>query len=255
MVNYDEILKFIVASGDRLVTKHGKVKDIGITKTDLTEEDLVIERGLKDIINSFGKDHVLFAEEENDTFVGSENIWVSDPISGTHRFIKGESHYAIVVSHLVNHQPVFAAVYDPSVKELFSAYQNRGSFLNKTPIKVSQNLKKVIVRPSMVWKDPQVIQRMLALLQNKEIENNTYSIAINYCMVACGRFDGIVSFTKDTFPEFAGSLIIREAGGVFTNIDGQENILPSDRIFVAGNKNTYKELYQLAKKAVYENRD
>ena len=70
---------------------------------------------------------------------------------------------------------------------------------------------------------------------------------VNYCAVASGRADGIIAFTKDAFPEFAGSLIIKEAGGKFTNIEGSNNIAPTDRIFIGGNMESYKELFGLVR--------
>jgi hypothetical protein len=75
-------------------------------------------------------------------------------------------------------------------------------------------------------------------------------MAINYCGVACGRYDGVISLSKDSFPEFAGDLIIQEAGGRFTNIEGEDNIKPTDRIFIGGNKKCYDELFPLVKQVL-----
>lgn len=260
--NYQKVIDFMLLSGQRLLRRAGKIKDIGITKKDLTEEDLAIERGLKDVIIDFGGNPTVYAEEENDVFKASDDLWVIDPISGTHRFIKGEPHYAIVICRLIKHTPVFAAVYDPSVKELYTAFADKGAYLNGTSMHVSQDSSKVIIRSSMLWKDLEVVKRLKRLVHTKELEDNTYSTAVNYCMVACGKADGIVAFTKDSFPEFAGSLIIKEAGGKFTNIDGFADILPTDRVFVGGNIKVYNELLPLAKLSLlkkpginYENRD
>jgi len=94
-VDYQKVIDFMLVSGKRLVMRAGKIADIGIIKKDLTEEDLAIERGLKEIITSFGSDHALFAEEENDVFQESKNVWAVDPISSTSSFIKGLPHYAL----------------------------------------------------------------------------------------------------------------------------------------------------------------
>ena len=85
--NYKKIIGFIVEAGQKLLVKAGKVRDIGVTKVNLTEEDLEIERGLKSIVNQFEQDSIVYAEEENAVFEKAENLWVIDPISGTHRFI------------------------------------------------------------------------------------------------------------------------------------------------------------------------
>ncbi len=250
VVSYQKVIDFIVSSGQRLLARAGKIKDIGITKSDLTEEDLVIERGLKETVVGFGGNPTVYAEEENDVFNKSPDLWVIDPISGTHRFIKGESHYAIVISHLVNHKTVFAAVYDPSVKELYTAYLGKGAFLNSAPIRVSLSATNIIIRPSMFWKDPDAVERIKNLLQKKSLENNEYSMAVNYCKVAKGEADCVVALTKDAFPEYAGGFIIKEAGGKFTNIEGSDDLKPTDRVFVGGNLKIYNELPPLVKKAM-----
>lgn len=247
--NYQQILSFMILSGERLVTRAGKIADIGITKTDLTEEDIAIESGFKEIVTQFGPDHVLYGEEENDMFQVSDNVWVVDPISSTASFIAGLPHYSIVVAHLIKGSVVFAAVYDPAVNEMFTAYKGKGAFLNGEPIKPSGDQNKLVFLESAAWKNPEIIVRVREVIKNYFLERNKFSFAVNYCWVACGRFDGVVSFTKDSFPEFAGSFIIQEAGGQFTNIKGESDIDPADRIFVGGNKRVYEDVFAKVKNA------
>lgn len=249
-VDYKKIIDFILISGKRLRERAGKIKDIGISKTDLTEEDLKIERGLKEIISSFGENHLLYAEEENTMFQKSDNVWVADPISGTANFIKGNPHYSIVISHLVKNETVFAAVYDPSIDELYTAYKNKGAFLNGQAIQVGKGIGKILFRESGGWKQPEIIAEAKNILKDFVLEENKYSMAINYCWVAAGRYDGVVSFTKDSFPEFAGGFIIKESGGKFTNLREEATIKPSDRIFIGGNKDEYLKLISLIRNIV-----
>ncbi len=242
---YQQIISYILDSGKRLVSRTGNIADIGITKKDLTEEDLAIERGVAEIIKRFGNDHILFAEEEHDVFNESDHIWAVDPISGTANFIKGMPHYAIVVTHLFKKEPIFTAVYDPSVDELFTAKKGEGAYLNNRQISVSEGTSdKVSINFNYWWdwQDKNQANRMWTELLQFNTYRNKQSFAVNYCNIACGRYDGIVSFCKDTFPEFAGSLIIREAGGIFTNTNGESLFSSDDRIFIGGNKNTYQKL-------------
>ena len=71
------------------------------------------------------------------------------------------------------------------------------------------------------------------------------SFALQYCYVACGRFDGFISMTKDVFPEIAGSLIVSEAGGTFTNQNLKTQLQISDRIFIGGNELGYKKMKEI----------
>ncbi len=250
-IDYKKIINFILVSGKRLAIRAGNIADIGITKTDLTEEDLAIENGLKDIISSFGDDHILYAEEENDLFKSSENLWVADPISGTRGFIEGRPNsYSIVVAHLVKNKTVFAAVYNPTSDELFTAYEGKGAFLNGKKIVVSQGQDKVYLRPSSAWAKLDIIERIKVVLKNYTIDNNWNSLALNYCDLACGRVDAVITATKDAFPEFAGGFIVQEAGGVFTNIQGDSQILSTDRIFIGANKKFYNLLFSDIKEVV-----
>lgn len=250
MTNYQKILDFMIVSGKRLVTRAGKIADIGISKQDLTEEDIAIERGFKEIVSQFGPDHVLYGEEENDMFQSSDNVWTVDPISSTSSFIAGLPHYSIVIAHLVKGEAVFAAVYDPAVDEMFTAFKNKGAFLNGQPIKTSNSNKNLIFMESAAWKHPQIIATAKDVLKGYGLEKNKFSFAVNYCWTACGRFDGVASFTKDSFPEFAGGFILREAGGQFTNRDGRSDIEASDRIFIGGNKQVYEDIFPKLTEAI-----
>lgn len=241
--NYQKIIEFMFVSGKRLLERSGNIADIGITKKDLTEEDIAIERGFKDIITSFGEDFAIYAEEEHDMFKTAKNVWTIDPISGTKNFIAGLPRYSIVIAHLVEGEAVFAAVYDPSVDEMFTAYRGKGAFLNGKSIKVKNDNKKILFRVSEVWKGSEVVNSARLMLKEYILEENNFSMAVNYCLVASGKYDGIVSFTKDSFPEFAGGFILREAGGNFTNKSGESNISAADRFFIGGEKGVYDDLF------------
>lgn len=241
---YDRIIECILSSGRRLTERTGKIADIGITKKDLTEEDIRIERDLKAIIEPLGEAHSVFAEEENDNYAATDHVWVIDPISGTSTFINGLPHYGIVLTHIYKGESQFAVVYDPSVNELFTAYRGEGAFLNGEKIEVrTQPSNKVILAISSAWHDPEKAEKTKELLSGYDLTDSLGSMAVNYCQVACGRYDGLVSMTKDAFPDFAGCLIVNEAGGKATNFEGDINIRPSDRTFIAGTGSFHQALH------------
>lgn len=241
--NYEKIIKYIVDNGKTLVTKSKDLK-IEERKKFFKNADIEIERGIKEIISSFGIDHLLYSEEENNIFQNSKNVWVADPISGTQSFLNGLPHYCLVVSHLVDSVIVFACIYDPSVDELFTAYYGKGTFLNNKQVFVSDKSSVVSVRGVMHFNDKKLVNKLLELVpKNFDFQKSFYSYSYNYCSVACGRLDGVISLTKDSFPEFAGSLLVREAGGSFTNSKADIAFSENDRIFIAGNKQTYKKLF------------
>jgi len=253
---YQQVIDFVVDSGKRLVKKAGNVKDIGITKKYLTEEDLRIERGLNKIITKFDKSHKLFAEEEHFNFEEAENIWVVDPISMTRAFVKGLPHYAIVAAYTQNKKVKFSVVYDPSINDLYYAFDGGGFFHNGQKIEPSENKprrnSKIIFNLSVAWlENEETRKNLFKELTQFDLYRNLNSFGLNYCYVACGHYDGFVALTKDNFPEIAGSLMIKEVGGHFVNL-GKLNLLqPEKLIFYGGNKQAFEKLSEIFSKIDY----
>lgn len=249
-----ELIEYIVTAGKEIVAKSGKIEDIGIKKQYLTEEDIRIERGIKEIIDKIPGTHQFYSEEENDNFINAESVWIADPISGTKLFIQGLPHYAIVISHMTKGITDFVAVYDPSIDKLYIANKEDGFLINNNKINNSvSNKKKIIYAPSYAWKDLEKAERLKEKLEEKyQIYPSQGSFAINYCFAAEGLFDGVVSLTKDAFPEFAGCFIANESGMIATNIHGKKEISPNDRIFICGNKDNYDDLFQLTQEVIKE---
>ncbi|MDP2684749.1 MAG: inositol monophosphatase [bacterium] len=249
---YKQIIDQVIKSGQRIKIKAGNIKDIGVKKRFLTEEDQFIERELKSIIIKKAPDHLFCAEEENEKFIIGEDVWVVDPISGTRSLIDGNGWFGIVVSHIHKGQSVFGIVYDVLRNELFVAENNRGTLLNNKKIFVNHRRTekpRIILRVSYSWPD---IEKSKKITKELEIRYNLEafrgSMGVSDCQVACGRIDGIIDLTKDSFPHFASSLIVQEAGGIYTNYKGEEKIEFEDRIFIGGNKIVQPDLLKTIKK-------
>jgi len=239
---YSFITDYLKEAGSRIKEKAGNIVDIGIKKSYLTEEDLRIERELTDIIHTHFPDHALYAEEEHGDFPAADNIWVIDPISGTAPFIAGLPHYSLVVTHLYKNQPVFAAVYDPSVNELFTAEKGKGSFLNGKRLSINQTDRKIIFKICRPKRGSIEAEILLNAVVNFDISQNENSDAVNYCWVAAGKYGGFVTLAKDIFPECAGMLIIEEAGGVFTSATGVPGVDIKNKLWIGGNESLQEPL-------------
>ncbi len=244
---YKEITTFIVSEGKRIAKRAGKIEDIGVKKQFLTEEDLIIERGLKKIIHNYYPKHGFYAEEEHDSFPANEDVWIADPISGTAAFIKNLPGYAIVISHTRKNEVLFSAVYVPSTNKLFTAFKGKGAFLNGKKISVSNKEEKIVFLISLEWKKPEIVEKILEKTKRFQINQNRYGQSSTLCHVAMGDYDGGINLCKDSFPMFALSLIVQEAGGVFTNLKGDSNIHFNDRVFISGNKTVYKKLFEITR--------
>ena len=248
---YKKIIKHMIRSGKRIKKRAGRIEDIGVTKKFLTVEDLKIERELKKIIKINNPKHEFYSEEENFNFVSAEDVWVGDPISGTATFINGLAHYGMAMAHVHKGKVVFAAIYDPTVDQMYTAYKGKGAFLNGQRLKISKNIPdkiNVLFLLSRNWKDKRISDAMLRELIKFNFYRTNNCEAISWCHLARGIYDGIVCFSKDSFPDFAGSLIIKEAGGQFFNIKGETEVAPEDRIFFGGNAEVVSKLKFIFKK-------
>lgn len=218
---YKKIIKKIIKLGNTLPVVSGNTVDIGKSKKFLTEKDIEIETELANMINTFPGKHSVYAEELHDNFIEDENVWIIDPISNTRNFIHGMPHYSIVLSHLHKGEVKFAVVYDPTNKELFTAEKGKGTFLNKKRVHVSSREKDLLF---LIDGEKFYREQALKIISTIWGDGNSVrilgSLGVHYAHVACGRIDGAISFNYDTFPEFAGKLLVEEAGGKFTDFDG-----------------------------------
>src|SRR3989338_2880617 len=219
---YQKIINKIIELGDTLPAISGRTFDIGKTKMYLTEKDLEIETELTNMINTFPGKHSIYAEELHDTFVEDDNVWIIDPISSTANFIHGMPHYSVVLSHISKGELKFAVVYDPSNKELFTAEKGKGAFLNNKKIRVSNNHDDHLCLMNRSRKYMKEVSYKIndVISKNADTIRDIGSLGVHYAYVACGRADSAVSFNQDTFPEFAGKLLVEEAGGKFTDFNG-----------------------------------
>ncbi len=223
---YKKIIQLSKNKGEKLAKYAGRIKDIGVTKKFLTKLDVEIEREFVKLITSFPGNHAIFAEEENYSHEQAENVWIIDPISSTLNFIRGIPHYAIAASHLIKSKVVFALIYDPSVQELFLAFKGRGATLNGQRIKVSNNnsSEKLLLYEfsSRLFDLQKGLDLMKDLSSFGRVKKSFGSLAVHYSYVACGRVDGAITVNKDTFPEFAGKLLVEEAGGKVSDFRGNQ---------------------------------
>lgn len=240
---YTQLKQLISDLGDSIVSEAGTVSDIGTEKQWLTERDLEIETKLSDFILKHDPEAQIYAEELHDNFIEDKSVWIIDPISSTYNFINGLPHFTVVVSHMKEGEVVFAAVYDPSTKELFSAEKGKGTYLNgiKVGIKTRSDVT-ILIGGSFERK---LFSEKLYNLFKLGTVRVLGSVALHYAYVACGRT--IIAYTnnKDTFPEFAGKLLVEEAGGIFTDGAGKPLTHECKGIIASANREIYDKVLNI----------
>ncbi len=240
---YTDLKKLIVRLGNEISAEAGTASDIGTEKQWLTERDLEIETKLSEFILSHDPEARIYAEELHDNFIAGNSVWIIDPISSTYNFINGLPHYTVVASHMREGEIIFAAVYDPATKELFHAEKGKGFYVNeaKSGVKRRGDLT-CLVGGSFERKI--FNEKLLKLFETATIRV-LGSVGLHYAYVACGRASAAYSNNKDTFPEFAGKLLVEEAGGIFTDADGNPLTRECKGIIAAESKDVHQKILEI----------
>ena len=199
---------------------------------------------------------VFIAEEkENDSAVLSDEFcFIIDPIDGTTNFINDYRHSCISLAMVSHGEAVFGAIYDPYLDELFTAEKGKGAYLNGTPMRVSDRpMARAIAAfgTCPYYKDTHADRTFRfardVFLATADVRRSG-SAALDLAYLAAGRNDVFFEFILSPWDLAAGMLLIAEAGGVVTQIDGSPLSLSAPSSVFAGNPLTYPVLFQMAAK-------
>lgn len=194
----------------------------------VTTYDKTIEEKLKKELTAVLPEAV-FVGEEGDTAddINSGYCFVVDPIDGTTDFIHGYPISCVSIGLLKDGKPVLGVVCQPYLGEVYSAERGRGAFLNGKPIHVSENdLENGLVlfgtSPYKVELHEKTMQVALEYLNRATDLRRSGSAAFDICSVAAGRAELFFEWTLSPWDYAASSLILTEAGGIITTMDGEE---------------------------------
>ena len=246
-------IEAVVRAGDVQLTKFGRgVRVDKKSAIDLvTEVDLEIERAFRLLIAERFPDHDVLAEEFGAAGArGARHRWVFDPIDGTTNFAHGVPIFCASLALEIDGQAVIGAVYDPNRKELFTAEAGQGSWLNGERLAVSRNAS--VIESMLVTGFPYTVHdeadQFLAVfgkvLKHARAVRRLGSAAIDICWVAAGRMDGFWEASLKPWDTRAAALILEEAGGQVTGMDGTRWI-PEDGHIMATNGRIHQELLRI----------
>lgn len=207
----------------------------------VTEFDKRSEEVILSAIQQRFPDHAILAEESGHNKTISEYQWVIDPLDGTTNFAHGIPIFSVSIGLLRNNSPVVGVVYDPYRNEMFSAELGHGASLNNKPIHVSsqKDLGQAVIStgfPYDLRTNPRnnFAQFVQFQLRTRSVRHLA-SAALDCSWTAMGRLDGYWEFGIQPWDIGAGALIVREAGGRVTSVDGDENFLSNESILVSNN--------------------
>jgi len=197
--------------------------------------DTAAERIIVDAVGSAFPEHNIVAEEKGGT-TQSDYTWLIDPLDGTINYIHGYQQFGISLALIHKGELVLGVIYNPVLGEMFSALNGEGAYLNDRIIRVSKenHVSKSLFsvglpyeRDSRDFRDNLECFGLLAKVgQAVRREGST---ALSLCNVACGRFEGFCVIANEVWDYAAGILLVREAGGMATDFQGQSFRIPARR--------------------------
>jgi myo-inositol-1(or 4)-monophosphatase len=220
----------VVRAGDLQMARFGQNIQIGKKGTiDLvTEVDVAVEEMFRALIASRFPDHQILAEELGGASVVPQGpCWIFDPIDGTTNYAHGLPIFCASLALEIDGVPALAAVYDPNRRELFTAERDQGAFLNGKPIRVSSAAR--LVDALLVTGFPydvhsrvdEIVGLFGAFVAQARAVRRLGSAAVDLCWVAAGRMDGFWESDLKPWDMAGGALIVSEAGGRVTSMDGR----------------------------------
>jgi myo-inositol-1(or 4)-monophosphatase len=214
----------------------------------VTEYDHRSEEAIINYIKEIYPLHSFLAEESGSNKKEEKEItWVIDPLDGTVNFAHNLPIFSISIAAIQNDEILCGVVYHPILKEMFTSIKGEGAFLNGSRISVSDNddissAFLVTGFPYNVHRNPgHCVDHFIQMIRRGIPVRRLGSAALDLAYVACGRFDGFWEIELKAWDVAAGTLILREAGGLVTQYNG-DRFLPGDDNMLATNGKIHDEL-------------
>jgi len=221
-----------------------------VTAADRRAEEIVYEELAK------ARPDYGFLGEEGGLRPGADKShrWIVDPLDGTTNFMHGMPHFAVSIALERNGAIVAGVTYNPASEELYVAERGKGAFLNDQRIRVAarRTLEDAVVAcglPHYGRGDLVLAREEIAAAQQHFAGLRRFGAAtLDLAWVAAGRFDAYWERDMSPWDLAAGILLVREAGGFASDLDGTEAVLAKGEV-AAGNDIMHRELLRLLKEA------
>ena len=194
----------------------------------VTNYDKLVQDTLKEKLTKLIPGSVFFGEENNESVSDIstlENVFIVDPIDGTTNFSRGFKTSSISVCLVKNNQPVIGVCYNPYTNEMYSAIKGDGAYLNGKKIHVStRNLKNGILLSGCSPYYDDLRKKSLEIHSRFSLVASDFrrfgSAVLEICSIASGRAEVYFELKLMPWDYAAASLILEEAGGKISTING-----------------------------------
>jgi histidinol-phosphatase len=215
-------------------------------RTPVTVADVETERAIKEVLRSAFPDHGFYGEEEGRENADADYLWLIDPIDGTKSFVREYPFFSTQIGLMHKGELILGVSNAPVFGELACAEKGQGAWLNDRPINVSEPRELIDATLSLgnvqtLAANPDRWAAFGELLRGAH-RHRGYGDFYHYHLLACGKIDLIVESDVNILDISALSVIVQEAGGVFTDLDGNPLTLDTTSVCAA----SCSALHQLA---------
>ena len=231
------------------------------TKNDfdyVTEIDKKCEEQIINLIKEHFPDHSILAEESGYSDKKSDNLWIIDPLDGTTNFIHNTPHCAVSIAFERKKEIILGVIYDPFRDELFYAEKEKGAYCNNKQIYTSNqhDISHCLVATGFPFRNRDILTKYLNVFAEIFLQvsgiRRTGSAALDLAYVACGRYDGFWELKLCPWDVAAGSIILKEAGGIITDFEKKGDHVRTGNV-IASNEHIHDVIYSKIQKIFPEN--
>jgi len=219
----------------------------------VTEADEAAQVAIHDFIRGRYPNHGFCGEEGLSVGGGdSPYRWVIDPLDGTTNYVHGFPYYCVSIGLECRGEMIVGAIFDPVHDEMFLASRGEGASLNRRPLKCSAitQLEQALVIASLpvaTSGHDEAVRRFLQVLPKAQSVQRTGSAAMNLANLAAGRLEAFWSTSLKPWDMAAGILIVEEAGGRISKIDGSPFSLEEPDLLASNSQEIHQELIAVLK--------
>ena len=229
-----EVLRRRFREATRLVVEEKGLHDF------VTEVDREAEAAVLSVLRARYAEHGILAEEGSPRAEGHGSRWIVDPLDGTTNFIHGVPTFCVSVALEEDRELVAGAIFDPVHGETFHARRGGGAWLGDGRIACSRpsSAHDALIATGFPFRELSRLDRYLeafeAFVRSTAGIRRAGSAALDLAFTACGRYDGFWEVGLSPWDMAAGALLVREAGGIVTDVLGGPGFLARGEIVAAG---------------------
>ncbi|HFD13031.1 MAG TPA: inositol monophosphatase [Crenotrichaceae bacterium] len=207
----------------------------------VSDIDQQAEQEIIQIIRRAYPTHAILAEESGQV-EGDDFVWIIDPLDGTTNYLHGFPQYSVSIAIQYKGRLEHGVIYDPLKDEIFTASRGEGAMLDNRRLRVTpiKTLSGALLGTGIPFRDQrymdEYLQMLKALSKDAAGIRRAGSAALDLAYVAAGRLDGFWELGLKPWDMAAGILLITEAGGVVTDLDGSDCFFESGNLLTANPK-------------------